>query len=139
MEELILSRNKFLATLHALQRSLKRFSRKDLDDDIREGLVADLIKHNEMAFEAAIKFLGHYLVYNFAKSISGRDKTRNIIRECFALGILDIITTQELLDITDVRNNTVHEYDEEHIFQTCSRIDNYFLTLKKLSILPSTI
>lgn len=68
MEKLILSQNKFIATLNALERSLKRFSRKDLDDDIREGLVADLIKHNEMAFEAAIKFLDSYLIHNLQKT-----------------------------------------------------------------------
>lgn len=135
MEELRTARDKYKACLSALERSIKRFSRKDLDDDIREGLIADLVKHNEMAFEAAIKFLDSYLISHSEKRIVGGGKTRTIIRECFTRAIISKEVAEGLIEIADVRNATVHEYSQENVLESCSRISHYYVIFQKLPII----
>lgn len=133
MEKLIYKHQKFIQSLQALERSIKTFSRTDIDSDIRESLVASLIKHFEMCYEASWKFLKFYLEARYTEVV---DSPKKVFRQCFALGLLNEETTKELLDITEARNATAHDYDEENAHEICKRVNDYFVTFKKISELP---
>ena len=133
MEKLNRKQEKFKLTLDALERSIKLLFRQDIvDEEIREGLVASTIKHFEMCYEASWKFLQRYLEYKYDTKI---DSPKKVFRECFTLGAINNTTTQELLNMTEARNGTVHDYNEESAQEICKRISDYFMTLKKLEIL----
>lgn len=129
MEKLIYKQEKFVYALHALERSIKVFSRTDIDQDIRENLVASIIKHFEMCYETSWKFLKFYVEIRYAETI---DSPKKVFRQCFALGIIDELTTKELLDISEARNATTHDYDQENAHEICQRIGDYYTTFKKL-------
>lgn len=129
MEKLTYKQQKFIHTLEALERSIKVFSRTDIDEDIRENLVASIIKHFEMCYEALWKFLKLYLEIRYAEIV---DSPKKVFRQCFALGIIDESTTKELLDISEARNATTHDYDEENAQEICQRIGGYYIIFKKL-------
>lgn len=130
MEKLIYKHQKFTQSLDALERSIRVFSRNDIDEDIRENLVASVIKHFEMCYEASWKFLKFYLETRYAEIV---DSPKKVFRQCFVLGIIDEQTTKELLDISEARNATTHDYDEENAQEICKRISDYFATFKKVA------
>ena len=130
MEKLEPKQEKFIKSLVALERSIKVFSRKDTPIDIKESLVASNVKHFEICYESAWKFLQVFLAHKCDKKL---DSPKKIFRECFALEIIDDITTKNLLDMSEARNATVHDYDEETAQETCKRILGYYDTLKMLA------
>lgn len=130
MEKLIYKQQKFTNTFNALERSIQVFNRTDIDDDIRENLVASIIKHFEMCYEALWKFLKLYLEIHYAEVV---DSPKKVFRQCFALGIIDESTTKELLDISEARNATTHDYDEENAQEICQRIGDYYITFKRIN------
>ena len=117
---------KFLHSLNALERTLDTLLRKDIPLDT---LVAAGVKHFELCYESAWKYLKLYLEYKHNLKI---DSPKKIFRECFALRIIDAKTTSELLDISEARNATVHDYDEEKAKETLHRLAEYYRTLKRL-------
>lgn len=130
MERLTSKQEKFLKSLQALDHSISLFLRQDTPDDIKKSLIASYIKHFELCYETAWKFLQAYLAEKHMIKI---DSPKKIFRECFALGIIDEDTTKNLLDMSEARNATVHDYDEETARETCKRIGNYYNILKILS------
>ena len=130
MEKLIHKHQKFIQTLNALDRSIKIFSRTDIDEDIRESLVASIIKHFEMCYEASWKFLKLYLEVHYSQIANS---PREVFRQCFTFHIFDEQTTNEFLKICDARNTTTHTYDEENAQEICKRIGHYYQILKKIS------
>ena len=119
-----------MQTLEALEQSIKVFSRTDIDEDIRKNLVASIIKHFEMCYEASWKFLKYYLEIRF-NEIS--ESPKKVFRQCFTSGLLDEQTVKGLLDISETRNTTTHTYDEENAQEICKRINHYYQTFKKIS------
>jgi nucleotidyltransferase substrate binding protein (TIGR01987 family) len=134
VEKLSSKQEKFLKSLNALERSLVIFSRIDTAPDLKHSLIASSIKHFEMCHEAAWKFLQAYLISYHNQQV---DSPKKVFRECFAQGILDAITSKNLLDMTEARNSTVHDYDEESAQEACKRIVDYYQTLKLLEKLIS--
>lgn len=133
MEKLIHKHQKFILSLHALERSIKAFSRTDLDEDIRENLVASIIKHFEMCYEATWKFLKLYLEIRFEEKL---DSPKKVIRQCFILKLIDLETCEKLLDASEARNTTTHDYNVEKAQLTSKQIGNYYLTFKKITTIP---
>jgi nucleotidyltransferase substrate binding protein (TIGR01987 family) len=129
VEKLSQYQQKFVKSLNALDRSIKLFSHENIKADIKESLVASNIKHFEMCYEAAWKFLKQYLEVQYSVRV---DSPKKVFRECFALGIISNKITEELLNISEARNATTHDYDEETAQETCKRINDYYLTLKLL-------
>lgn len=129
MERLRNKQEKFIKSLAALDRSIQVSLRENLQKDIKQSLIASNIKHFEMCYESVWKFLQLYLEQKYKQQLNSPKK---IFRECFALGILDSKITEELLNISEARNATVHDYDEETAQETCKRINDYYLTLKVL-------
>jgi nucleotidyltransferase substrate binding protein (TIGR01987 family) len=132
MEKLIYAHRNFLKALSFFNKTIEVFKRPEIDDDVRSCLLASLIKNNEMCYETALKFLDNYLIYVLGIQITGKDKSRNIIRECFVQELIDDEVNKELLNITTIRNATVHEYDEESALEHAKRIEGYYAIFKKL-------
>lgn len=101
----------------------------ELSLDEQASLVAAMIKHFELCFETAWKFLKEYLQYKYGQKI---DSPKKVFRECFVLKIIDSTITQNLLDITEARNATIHDYDEETARETYKRIADYYLVFESL-------
>ena len=133
MEKLIYKRDKFIASLNALQRSIKVFSYKDIPEDVRENLVASVIKHYEMCYESAWKFLKLYLEKRYDQHI---DSPKKVFRQCYISELLDEETTKELLAISEARNSTSHDYNQENAQETCKLIESYYKTFKVLEMIP---
>lgn len=129
MEKLAHKYKKFVATLNALRKNIDIFYREDLPLDVRNCVIASTIKHYEMCYEAAWKFLQLYISICYDIKV---DSPKKVFRESYILGLIDHQTTSELLDISESRNATTHDYDEETAKEICTRIDNYYLTFKKL-------
>ena len=126
---------KFVQSLNALERSIRVFSRSDIDQDIREHLVASIIKHFEMCYDSSWKFLKLYLEIQYTDIV---DSPKKVFRQCFARGIITESTTKELLDISEARNASAHNYDQEKALEVCQRIGDYYITFGKLKdISPS--
>lgn len=136
MEKLIHKHQNYLRTLNALIRSIKNFSRDDIDEDLRLDLVASVIKHFEMCYEASWKFLKLYLEVRY-KQIT--NSPRELFRQCFIFNIFDEQTTKEFLKICDARNTTTHTYDEEKAQEICDRIDHYYQTFNKINCISLEI
>lgn len=133
MEELKRKQAKFLKTLQALERSLK-LSDSFTNVELQTALIASDVKHFEMCYEATWKFLQVFVRVKFDLKI---DSPKKIFRELFALGLIDQLTTTNLLDISESRNATVHDYDEETALETRNRIASYYVVLKTLITIDS--
>lgn len=133
MEKVKYKYEKYLSSLNALQRSLKTFERSDVPEDIKNELIASLVKHYELCYEIVWKFLKIYLEKRFSEQI---DSPKKVFRRCFELGLIDQNTTQELLGISEARNATSHDYDEENAQETCKRIKDFSVTFEKISKMP---
>lgn len=130
MEKLKKKQEKFIKSLHALNRSITVWLKNDFPEDIMHSLVASNIKHFEMCYESAWKFLQVYLAEKYNQQQINSPKP--IFRECFSQGVLDNVTVKKLLDMSEARNATVHDYDEETAQETCNRLHHYYETLKSL-------
>ncbi len=131
MEKLVSAHQKFLKSLNALERSLK-FSLKyssGAETDELENSVASLVKHFEMCYEMSWKFLQQYIKKFYSIELAS---PKAIFRECFVLKIINEDETKKLLDISEARNATTHDYNEETARESCARIGEYFITLKLL-------
>lgn len=134
MEKLTYKYETFIASLRALERSIAVFSHPDISENIREHLVASIIKHYELCYESLWKFLKLYLEKRYAEI---EDSPKKVFRKCFAVGLMDEQTTKELLDISESRNSTTHSYDEENAQEVCKRIDQYYRTFTQLEHIMS--
>jgi nucleotidyltransferase substrate binding protein (TIGR01987 family) len=126
VERLKHKQDKFLRSLLALDRSIMVSLKSGFQDDFKDVLVASNIKHFEMCYEAAWLFLKLYLEAKHNQQINSPKK---VFRECFALGVLDSKTTEELLNMSEARNATVHDYDQETALEECKRLQGYSITL----------
>ena len=129
MEKLIYKHQKFTQTLNALEQSIQMFSRTDIDENMRKHLVASIIKHFEMCYEASWKFLKYYLEVRFEEIVNS---PKQVYRQCLTFDLLDEQTVKGLLDINEARNSTTHTYDEENAQEVCKRIDHYYQIFKKI-------
>lgn len=130
MEKLIYKHQRYIKTLNALKEIIQIFSCTNIDEKIRKHLVASVVKHFEMCYEASWKFLKYYLEVNFNEIINS---PKQVFRQCFTSGLLDEQTVQGLLDINEARNTTTHTYDEENAKEICKRIESYYQIFKKIS------
>lgn len=135
MEKLIHSQKNFLDVLYVFENTLTVFKRPNLDDDLKSIIMTSLIKNNEMCYEALLKFLDIFLIDKLGIKITGKDRSKNIIRECLLNNLIDEISAIELLDLNAIRNFTVHEYNEESMLEHIEKIETYFCIFKKLEFI----
>lgn len=130
MEKLKYKYEKFVKALEALGRAISSFSRHDIPEDLKEHILTSIIKNYEMCYEFAWKFLKLYLEKEHEIKL---DSPKKVIRECYSLNLLDENTTKELLNISEARNVTVHDYDEENACMISQRVSSYYDTLYRLN------
>lgn len=135
MEKLRRKRDKFIRALNALERSMQFFADQQPVVDIRieEILIASLVKHFELCYEMAWKFLKQLLEVEYDTQVNSPKK---IFRECFSLNLIDDKATQVLLAMAEARNATTHDYNEEVAQEIFTRLHEYlsvFEVLKKLA------
>ncbi len=131
MEKLKLGYDKFFKAFDAMSRSLKLLSdQKDFLHETNKDLItASTIKHLELCYEMAWKFLKQYLEMKYDTKV---DSPKKVFRECFAHKIIDQNTTRELLAIAEARNATTHDYDEETAQEILLRIGEYKVTFARI-------
>jgi nucleotidyltransferase substrate binding protein (TIGR01987 family) len=136
MEGINSAYNKFVKSYEALDRSLSFFSsgKYSFTTEEKETLVAGLIKHFELSYEMGWKFLQQYLKHKYEINLAS---PKAIFRECFAQKIVDYDTTEELLNMSNARNQTTHDYNEETAQETIGRVAHYYMVLEKLKKLYS--
>ena len=130
-EKLDYKYEKLIKSLKALDKSIKVFSSTAIPEEFKSELVASLIKHYEMCFEASCKFLQLYLKQKYNIDLAA-NMSKTIFKICYENKFIDWETSQELLPIVDARNATTHDYDEEEAHETCKRVSGYYKTFKKL-------
>jgi len=130
VEKLKYKYEKFVRALEALGRAISSFSRHDIPEDLKEHILTSIIKHYEMCYESGWKFLKLYLEKEYEIKL---DSPKKVIRECYKLQIIDENTTNELFEIGDARNATVHDYDQENACMISQRISSYYDTLYRLN------
>lgn len=133
MEKLEKFSNKFSRSLGALKRNLDFFSKqtRELDPIEEESKVAGTIKLLELCYEMSWKFLQQYLKQKHSIELSS---PKGIFRECYAQKIIDFSTTEQLLGISEARNATTHDYNEESAQEMYQRITEYYYILKSIEL-----
>ena len=99
-------------------------------DSIMENLItAGVIKHFELTYETAWKFLKEYLahVYN-CEALS----PKQIFRECEKYKVFSTITVNELITLADARNTTTHIYNQILAQEVCNSITKHYHVLGEL-------
>lgn len=131
MEKLEKFSGKFSRSLAALKRNLDFFSTqiRELDPVEEESKIAGTIKLLELCYEMSWKFLQQYLKQQYSIELSS---PKGIFRECYAQKIIDFSMTEQLLAISEARNATTHDYNEESAQEMYRRVTEYYHVFKFL-------
>jgi len=121
----------FIKTYKALDKSMKVLHRvaSQVPEDEHDVIVAGVIKHFELTYETTWKFLKEYIAINHNEEILS---PRSVFKACYAYGILPQEITDDLLELVDDRNLTVHIYDHITAEEICSSIAKYYMSLGKI-------
>ena len=130
MEKLKYKYEKFAKSLFALEKAISVFECQNIPEHLKDYLITSIIKHYEMCYESAWKFLKLYLEKEYEIKL---DSPKKVVRECYKLQIIDENTTNELFKIGDSRNATVHDYDQENAYIISQSIRNYCDSLYRLN------
>lgn len=103
-------KNNFARAHESLAWATNMLSRYVDDADMYLPMVASVIKNFELTYETCWKFLRHYL---FEKEGIEANSPRMVFRVCSERGILPEDLARELIILIDVRNETMHTYDQE--------------------------
>lgn len=107
---------------------------KTLEEILKEPysvIVRDATIHRfEYTFEAFWKFIKEFLRVEHGIVCNS---PKGCFRELFAIGLISEEDTIVFLEMTDSRNDTVHTYREETANLIYSKIERYFIYMKKVS------
>lgn len=129
--------NNFSKVYRALQNGndLLKNLPSDTPDDLRNIIIAGVIKHFELAYEMCWKYLKAYLKIKLDIDCIG---SKDIFRSCYKYKILPLEVTDALLLLIDDRNLTVHIYDQITALEICKQIEKHCVALDKvLGLMPS--
>ena len=96
---------------------------------MKDLVLSGVIKHFELTYETAWKFLKEYLHQVHGPVITS---PRAVFRTCYEYQILSEAVTEALFDLIDDRNLTVHVYDMETAERICKTIENYFFVFEAI-------
>lgn len=124
----------FIKACTALDKSINilRALPAETSSDMRDVVIAGVIKHFELAYETCWKYLKIYLDSKCNIQIASPKET---FRACYSNNILPLEVTDSLLELADDRNLTVHIYDQLTAVQICESIEKHrkaFLEITKL-------
>lgn len=125
----------FLKAYKALHKSIVILEQQSfVNEDLKNVVLSGVIKHFELAYETAWKFLKEYLFEVHGTVISS---PRAVFRTCYEYQILSEAVTVGFLDLIDERNLTVHVYDMETAERICKAIENYFFVFDEVAKLEN--
>ena len=92
-------------------------------------ITAGVIKHFELTYETAWKFLKEYLakIYN-CEALS----PKQVFRECEKYKIFSTIIINELITLADARNTTTHIYNQILAQEVCDSIIKHYQVLGQI-------
>ena len=131
MEALNRKYNNFLKAYKALDKSfdiLKKL-KPELSKDEYAVFMSGVIKHFEMAYETAWKFLKLYLEVKFAFELTS---PKAVFRACYEYKILTVEVVNDLIKLSDDRNLTVHIYDQATAQEIFDRIEHHYKVLAEI-------
>lgn len=112
MEKLIVKYGHLKKIHKNLAISLTRYSDALSDECIDIETVHErrdsVIKRFELTYDLLWKYLREYII---AKEGISVDSPKKVFQHCLSLGLTDAEKTEELLDLAEDRNLTVHAYD----------------------------
>jgi nucleotidyltransferase substrate binding protein (TIGR01987 family) len=121
----------FLKAYRALDRSIGVL--KDLEYDVspavHDVIVAGIIKHFEMAYELAWKFLKQYLKAVLEVEASS---PKSVFKACYEYQVLPESTVNDLLRLAEDRNLTVHMYDQTTAEELLENINQHYQAIGKI-------
>jgi nucleotidyltransferase substrate binding protein (TIGR01987 family) len=96
---------------------------------MQDLITAGVIKHFELAYETAWKFLKEYLanVHN-CEALS----PKQVFRECEKYQIFPTIIINELITLADARNTTTHIYNQILAQEVCDSIVKHYQVLGQI-------
>jgi len=95
-----------------------------VSDPIMQDLInAGVIKHFELAYETAWKFLKEYLAYTYNCEATS---PKLIFRECEKYRVFPQGIVNELITLADARNNTTHIYNQILAQEVCNSISKHY-------------
>jgi nucleotidyltransferase substrate binding protein (TIGR01987 family) len=96
-----------------------------ISNPVMQDLInAGVIKHFEIAYETAWKFLKEYLSQTYNCEIPSSPKA--IFRECDKYQIFPQIMVNELITLADARNTTTHIYNQILAREVCNSIVDHY-------------
>ena len=135
MEKLERSLTKLQSILKVFDRMLKKLekARNNPDkydhDDIRAYRDSS-IKTFELSFELFWKTLQKYLEINQAVATASPKKT---VHACLEKGVVSLEESKSLLAMVDIRNATIHDYDEDFVYEISKQLPMYHDLMDKIS------
>jgi nucleotidyltransferase substrate binding protein (TIGR01987 family) len=91
----------------------------DSNPIMQDLIIAGVIKHFELAYETAWKFLKEYLAYKYNCEAAS---PKPIFRECDKYQIFPQRIVNDLITLADARNSTTHIYNQILAQEVCSSI-----------------
>ncbi len=115
----------------AFLRAQKLYQEKlnQVDQSEREAYVASLVKHFELFYEMLWKFFKAYLFEVYGIETVG---SKTIFRACCEQRLISDVNLDQLLEIVEIRNNTIHMYDEIAALELASSIIGYYSAMDTL-------
>ncbi len=96
---------------------------------MKDLINAGVIKHFELAYETAWKFLKEYLAYKY-NSEEGSPKP--IFRECEKYRLFPQRMVNDLITLADARNSTTHIYNQILAQEVCNDIIKHYQVFGKI-------
>ncbi len=102
------------------------YSKSLLNDPDAKNMVRDsMIQRFEYSFDVIWNYLKLYLEHIGIKPITIKG-SRTVFRACFKAGLISEEQTRKAIEMIDVRNRTVHTYDEKKISALAEHIPSYY-------------
>lgn len=99
------------------------------DADDQKAYRNSAIKSFEISYELFWKMLKEYLAYIHGISISS---PKGVIHECLHIDFLSNLESEIFLNMVDVRNVTIHDYDKDMAEEISKQIPEIYIAMNQI-------